>query len=430
MKKLFFQKFPQVRSTLPNNTSFCYCFLVQPKIYTSQDHHIRNDLIDQNALIVLRKLHEAGHTAYLVGGSVRDLLMRKKPKDFDISTSAKPEEVKDIFRNCLLIGRRFRLAHIRFGKQIIEVSTFRSGDTADEELIIRDNIWGTPEEDVLRRDFTINGLFYDPLDHKIIDYVGGFEDLKKHYLRVIGDPSIRFKQDPVRMIRMQKFRARFGFLADSEATVALNSCRGEIKKSSPARVLEEIFRMLESGASEPFFRLLGESNFLEILFPKLSSFFHQEIGEHIYAHLKAADAMNSKERYKTLDRNVLTAALIFPILEHKIKTEYLSQETAPNFGEILHLSDLLIHELLFDAFSHFPRRIRQGCQFILQMQYRLTPLNQKKRPRTRIVRQKGFNLALTFLKLRALIHPDLFKVYEHWKKIYQKNDGENKKCSS
>lgn len=394
---------------------------MKEKIYTEKDHHIRNDLIDPNALFVLKKLHEAGYIAFLVGGGVRDLLMRKKPKDFDISTSAKPEEIKSLFpRNCLLIGRRFRLAHIRFGRHIIEVSTFRAGDPTDEELIIHDNIWGTPEEDVLRRDFTINGLFYDPLDHKIIDYVGGFEDLKAHCLRAIGDPELRFKQDPVRMIRMQKFRARFGFQVDPKALEALTRCRKEITKSSPARVLEEIFRMLESGASEPFFRLLAESKFLEILFPPLNAYFHQPNGELLYSYLKAADSMNTQGGYRTLDRAVLTAALIYPILEHEIA----KREKKPNIGEVMDLTHDMIQSLLFEPYSHFPRKIRLRCHFILHMQYRLTPLDKKKRPRTRIVKQKGFQDALTFLKLRALIQPDLFKTYEHWKRLSKKEEKE------
>lgn len=384
---------------------------MKPKIYTSQDHHIRNDLIDPHALSVLAKLHEAGHTAYLVGGGVRDLLMREKPKDFDISTSALPEEVKRLFRNCILIGRRFRLAHIRFGKQIIEVSTFRAGDPG-EDLIVRDNIWGTPEEDVLRRDFTINGLFYDPLDHKIIDYVGGFEDLKEHTLRVIGDPVVRFKQDPVRMIRMQKFRARFSFHVEPRAYEALLQCRSEITKSSSARVLEEILRMLESGASEPFFRLLVESKLLEFLFPSLSHHFKGELAEEIYGYLKAADAMNNKSRTKGLDRAVLITALIFPILDKQVK------DLNPNLGTIIELIDKLIHELLYSAFSHFPKRIRHLAHFVLLTQYRLTPFDQTRRPRTRIVNQKEFVHCLLFLRLRSLVHHELFKPYEHWKKLY------------
>jgi len=396
---------------------------VQEKIYTSKDHHIRNDIIDPSALKVLTRLHEAGYTAYLVGGGVRDLLMRKKPKDFDISTSAEPEEIKALFRNCILIGRRFRLAHIRFGRNIIEVSTFRAGDPTDSELIVRDNVWGTPEEDVLRRDFTINGLFYDPLDHKIIDYVGGFEDLQAHTLRTIGEAKLRFKQDPVRMIRMQKFRARFGFHVDPEALEALNSCRQEIMKSSSARVLEEIFRMLESGASEPFFRLLAESKILELLFPHLNKVF----GDTIYAYLKAADSMNTRGRYHTLDRGILAAALIYPILEHKIQEQFLDKEEMPHIGDVMDLSHQLIQELLYEPNTHFPRKIRLRCHFILSMQYRLTPFDKKKRPRTRIVRQKEFIYALTFLKLRALIHPEHFKTYEYWKRLYKKSEKERSK---
>jgi poly(A) polymerase len=391
-----------------------------PKLYSEQDHHIRNDLIDPHALSVLRKLHEAGHRAYLVGGSVRDLLMKQRPKDFDISTSAHPEEIKEIFRNCILVGRRFRLAHIRFGKDVIEVSTFRSGDPMDDDLIVRDNIWGTPEEDVLRRDFTINGLFYDPLDHTIIDFVGGFEDLKQHHLRVIGDPLIRFRQDPVRMIRMQKFRARFGFYADPLALDALAQCRNEITKSAPARVLEEILRMLESGSAEPFFRLLMESSLLEILFPTLSNYFHEEnLGHAIFTYLKAADSMNVIGHYRTLDRSLLIAALIFPILEVRIETHSSEAKKIPHIGEIIELTHQLFQELLFNSMVHFPRRLKAACHFILQMQYRLTPLDQRKALRTRLAKQKEFLLALTFLKMRALVHHKYFKPYEFWKQIHR-----------
>jgi poly(A) polymerase len=201
-------------------------------------------------------------------------------------------------------------------------------------------------------------------------------------------------------------------------------CRKEINKSSPARVLEEIFRMLESGSSEPFFRLLAESDLLVILFPTFSQFFHRAIGESIYAYLKAADAMNAQGHYKVLDRSLLTAALIFPIVEHEVKTLLSTQNKTPHLGEVMQLIEQLIHELLFEAFSQFPRRIRLGAQLILQMQYRLIPLDPSRRPRTRIVKQKGFIQALIFLKLRALLQHELFKTYEHWKRLYHKGEGE------
>ena len=184
---------------------------MRPNIYRPEDHDINTGIIDRDALHVIEKLKKAGYEAFLVGGSVRDLLTQHRPKDYDVSTSADPDQIKRLFgRQCLLIGRRFRLAHIRFGHKIIEVATFRKGETSDA-LITRDNEWGTAAEDVLRRDFTINGLFYDPTDHSVIDYVGGWEDIQSHTLRSIGDAAVRFRQDPVRMIRLLKFHARFGF---------------------------------------------------------------------------------------------------------------------------------------------------------------------------------------------------------------------------
>lgn len=317
--------------------------------------------------------------------------------------------MKELFRNCILIGRRFRLAHVRFRHIIVEVATFRSGDTTDAELIVKDNIWGTPEEDVLRRDFTINGLFYDPTDHRIIDYVGGYDDLQKHLLRAIGDPDVRFRQDPVRMMRMLKFQARFGFKTGKREEAALKECLTDIQKSSPARVLEEMFRMLESGASRPFFELLVKKKLLHELFPKLAEYFERDVGKKIYAYLEAVDSMNNNAKYRTLDRSILICALLFPILDEHIDEEM-------KVGEIMDLAHALIYELLFLPFSHFPRRIRQAAHSILHMQYRLTPLDKKRRPaKTRIIRQRIFPLALTFLKLRALVEPDLFKVYEKWK---------------
>ena len=330
---------------------------MQPKTYSNENHEINIERVDPNALFVIEKLQAAGHIAYLVGGSVRDLLVNKTPKDFDISTSAKPEEIKNIFkRKCLLIGRRFRLAHIRFGKKVIEVSTFRSGIT-EGELILHDNIWGTEEEDVLRRDFTINGLFYNPTDQTVIDYIGGLEDIHKGVLTTIGDPVVRFKQDPVRMIRLLKFRARFGFKIDPAAKKALIQCREEITKSSPARLLEEIYRMLESGASAPFLQLMTESWMLELLLPELTRFIKSEKGKIIYHYLAAADQYNQKNPEQPLHRAVMTACLLFPLLDSYLAKDFTEKGLAPNMGDIiLHTNDIM-KKFVTTAFSHFPRRL-------------------------------------------------------------------------
>ncbi|MDR3624683.1 MAG: polynucleotide adenylyltransferase PcnB [Chlamydiales bacterium] len=391
---------------------------MQPDIYTAKNHPIRQEKIDKDAMYVMAKLQQAGFIAYLVGGSVRDLALGITPKDFDIVTSAKPEEIKRLFTNCLLIGRRFRLAHLRFGKKIIEVSTFRSGDTSDGELILRDNVWGTPEEDVLRRDFTINGLFYDPQEHSVIDYVGGCKDLSKHLLRTIGPPDIRFKQDPVRMLRLLKFRARFGFQVEKQTAHALYQCREELFKSAPARVLEEFFKMLESAAATSFLRILDDSDFLQILLPHFATFLQNENKERFFAYIHAADECIKTDKTSITDRAVLLTTLFFPLLEQKI-TSYLQTNDGmpPHFTEILTMTDLLIHEVTSTAFFQIPKRLRFLTQFILCTQYRLTPIDNKRITRYRITKHPDFPLSLQFLHLRTHVHPELKEPYSHWKKL-------------
>lgn len=403
---------------------------MQPKIYHASDHDIDPSLIDSDALYVLDKLRKAGFLAYLVGGSVRDLLAKKKPKDFDISTSARPEQLKQVFqRQCLLIGKRFRLAHIRFGHKIIEVSTFRSGEN-DSDLIIHDNAWGSPEEDVLRRDFTINGLFYDPSSHTVIDYVGGWDDIHKKVLRTIGDPMTRFRQDPVRMIRLIKFRARFGFSVDSKTTHALSRCHHEIIKSAPARILEEILRMLESGASEPFFRLMTQTGMLELLFPCLALFLEGPHGNDIYNYLSIIDTINQsniENSKKPLDRAILTACLIFPMLEREIESKYIKNKVTPNFGQILVLSGAIIHAVVTSSFSHFPRRLSMSVNFILSTQYRLTPLSGKRSSRPALFQNREFDLVIKFLKIRAQINDNLMEDYSWWHHLHIQHEKQEDK---
>lgn len=395
---------------------------MQAKIYEANEHGIEIQLIDPDALYVVRKLRQAGFEAYIVGGSVRDLLTKNIPKDFDISTSARPEQIKSLFgRNCLLIGRRFRLAHIRFGHKIIEVSTFRTGES-EGELIVQDNQWGTPEEDVLRRDFTLNGLFYDPSNQTIIDYVGGWEDLRKHTLRSIGDPVIRFKQDPVRMIRLLKFQARFGFSICPEAREALRLCREELAKSSPARVLEEIFRMLESGSSYKFFHLLTDAGMMNMIFPALTRFMNDNREESIYHYLKGADEMNLRNLKNPLDRGILAACLVFPLLEHEVKRQFLNKDLIPNITEIIGISSTVVRNFALSSFSHFPRRISTAMNFIIANQFRLTPPAIKKNTKPKLLRNKEFALALGFLKIRAIAFPELMPTYIIWKDLYRSVD--------
>lgn len=388
------------------------------KTYPFEEHGLERDKVDPDALYVLEKLRAHGHTAYLVGGGVRDLLLGKQPKDFDISTSAEPEEIKRLFRSCILIGRRFRLAHIRFKKKVLEVSTFRSGDTEKDELILRDNVWGTEEEDVLRRDFTINGLFYDSATQEVIDYVGGYPDLQKKVLRTIGQPFIRFRQDPVRMLRLLKFQARFGFDVDPPAHIALLECRGEIVKSSPARIQEELLRMLESGASESFFRLMTEHGFMHLMMPAFGEFMESPQGEEVFAYLKEVDTTFHDATRPPLSRPVLLACLVYPLMEKRIKTHYLDRERIPHLGEISQESRDEIDEV-FSPFFQLSRRLKGSLTSILTSQYRITPIEKKKGRRIRVPHNPEFVESMEFFEVRCALEPALQTTWEEWNQAMQ-----------
>src|SRR5438552_5249287 len=245
---------------------------MSPRILPRPEHTVSRKDIDPEALKVLYRLKNHGFVAYLVGGGVRDLLLGRRPKDFDVGTSAHPYQIKKLFRNCWIIGRRFRLAHVRFGLKVVEVATFRRQVQPGEEivqdgvpapdpatpegehLIHHDNTFGTPEEDAFRRDFTINALAYDIATFSVIDYVGGLEDLRAGVVRSIGDPDVRLREDPVRMLRALALAARLGFTIESRLIAAIRTHRHEIAKSSMPRLLEEYYKILRAGSSERAFR--------------------------------------------------------------------------------------------------------------------------------------------------------------------------------
>ncbi len=240
-----------------------------PRILARPEHTVSRKGIDPDALTVLYRLKRHGFLAYLVGGGVRDLLLGRQPKDFDVGTNAHPQAVKRLFRNCFVVGRRFRLCHVRFGRNVIEVSTFRRQAPSDDgdTLIRRDNTFGTPEEDAFRRDFTVNALFYDIASFSVIDYVDGLRDLDERLIRTIGDPGVRFQEDPVRMLRAVSLAARLGFSIDPDTLEAIRALRGEIVKSAPPRILEELYKVLRHGAARRSFEMLHELGLLTYLLP-------------------------------------------------------------------------------------------------------------------------------------------------------------------
>ena len=248
----------------------------EPRILERPDHNISRQNIHENTLKVLYRLHNSGKKAYLVGGAVRDLLLDRNPKDFDVGTDAKPAEIRRLFRNSRIIGRRFRLAHVFFQDGIVEVATFRrepspedQASDDDELLITSDNTYGTPREDAFRRDFTINALFYSIADYSVIDYVGGIADLDAGLIRVIGDPDVRFKEDPVRLLRAIEFAARLGFDVEAETAAGIRRNKAEIMKASPARMSEEIVQLLQCGHAGDALQLMLDFGLLEELLPEV-----------------------------------------------------------------------------------------------------------------------------------------------------------------
>jgi poly(A) polymerase len=269
----------------------------------AHEPEIAQERLDPDAVRVIARLRHMRHQAYLVGGCVRDLLVGRTPKDFDLATDAHPGEVRAIFRNCRLIGRRFRLAHVYFrGGKIIEVATFRQNpvdaaeDLADEGdlLITRDNVFGTAEEDARRRDFTVNGLFYDPFAGEVIDYVGGRADLEARRIATIGDPEIRVREDPVRALRAVRFAARLDFTIDPEVFAAMRRHAAELGRCAPPRVLEEIFKILRCGNANRAFALLRASGALGVVLPALGQALEaggEEGRKGFHAHLAALDQL-------------------------------------------------------------------------------------------------------------------------------------------
>ncbi len=260
---------------------------LEPRILERADHPISRRDIDANVLKVLYRLAGAGHDAYLVGGGVRDLMLSRRPKDFDVATSAHPQQVRELFRNSRLIGRRFRLVHVFFGRQNVEVATFRRqaeavADTEDP-LIRLDNTFGTPEEDAFRRDFTVNALFYSPQSFRVIDYPGGVDDLRARLIRTIGDPELRMREDPVRMMRAVRFAAKLGFEIEPATRAAIERHRADLAKASVPRLVEETYKTLGQPEAAHALVLMEEMGLLEYVIPILST------------HLKSRDAMIAEQ---------------------------------------------------------------------------------------------------------------------------------------
>jgi poly(A) polymerase len=401
--------------------------MAEPRVVPRAEHPLSRRDIDPDALKVLYRLRQAEHVAYLVGGSVRDLLLGRRPKDFDIGTSAHPHQVKKLFRNCWIIGRRFRLAHVKFGTKVIEVATFRrqlapgeevvadgvpapDPTTADgQRLIHHDNTFGTPEEDAFRRDFTINALVYDIADFSIVDYVGGLEDLAARVVRSIGDPETRIKEDPVRMLRAVALASRLDFTIDPPLTDAIRRHRHEIARSSPPRVLEEYYKILRAGSAEKTFRTLLDVGLLE----PISAELHKRAGDELWESLASLDDYRRKFQAtpETLTNPILLGSLIVPLGIPLVEQRLASQTSneGPKRPPGLRLGELPLARGDVE-------RLRQ----ILSLQRRLHDLGANPRGKRALTHRSIFREALVWLE----VHGDSPEVVEHWRALAAEAPGD------
>ena len=375
-----------------------------PLIVSRSEHNISRANISPNALKVLYRLKTAGYEAFIVGGGVRDLLLERRPKDFDIATNADPDQIQDVFRNCRLIGRRFRLAHVRFGREIVEVATFRATGAepddderahSDSGRILRDNVYGTIDEDVWRRDFTVNALYYNIADFSIWDYVGGVEDVRSRTLRLIGDPVTRYHEDPVRMLRAVRFAAKLDFALAPETEAPIKELGRLLKDVPPARLFDELLKLFYSGHAVRSFDLLREYDLLRYLFRDTQAALEtpaaDKIAGFIRRGLENTDARIRED--KPVTPTFLYAVFLwFPI---KALAEQLEREGWHSGQAMLEASQRIVASQQ----TAFPRRFSAPMKELLGMQWRFSERQGARA--ARLLENKRFRVAYDFLLLRA-----------------------------
>jgi poly(A) polymerase len=402
--------------------------MVEPTIVPRAAHTISRRDIDSAALKVLYQLHEHGYVAYLVGGSVRDLLLGRRPKDFDIGTSAHPHQVKKLFRNCWIIGRRFRLAHVKFGPKTIEVATFRrqvdpaeltpeveAADVAPDDvvapgeplpadaeerrtersrLIHRDNTYGTPEEDAFRRDFTVNALFYDIGTFAIIDYVGGLADLERRLIRCIGDPEVRFVEDPVRMLRAVVLAARLQFTIDEPILEAIRIHRNEIARSAPARLMEEFYKILRSGHAEEAMRQLRATGLMKAITNELAA-----APDALWRSIAALDRY--RNRFTAAPESLTNAILAGTLLQPMglLRRQRFAADPLERRVEL--------------GLLPVPRRDVERLRQIVAIQPRLLDIEAPSRAQRALLHRSVIDEALTWMD----VHGDRPDVVAHWREL-------------
>ncbi|MCC4634870.1 polynucleotide adenylyltransferase PcnB [Xanthomonas dyei] len=396
------------------------------RVIPRDQHTISRKDISPNALRVLYRLRESGFGAYLVGGAVRDLLVGGHPKDFDVATSATPEEVKALFRNCRLIGRRFRLAHVVFGREIIEVATFRANiddGSGDRELdngrLVRDNVYGSIEDDAIRRDFTCNALYYAIEDFSVRDYCGGFEDVQARLMKLIGDPELRYQEDPVRMLRAVRLAAKLNFEIEAGSAEPIPRLAGLLSEAAPARLFEEILKLFLSGHGVASFEGLERYGLLGALFPEsaaaLKSNRSGALRAMVLEGLRNTDARVAND--EPVSPAFLFALLLWPAFCRTLMA-LQAQGVQPEDAQRRAADRVTLHQLERVA---LPRRFSLPMQEIWLLQTRFSSRQRKRVFRT--LSHPRFRAAFDFLVLRQFASADHAADVEFWREA-QKSSGQ------
>lgn len=404
---------------------------IQADCHTRSEHPVSRKQISPNALKVLYRLKDSGYDAYLVGGCIRDILLGMQPKDFDVVTNATPEQVKRCFNNCRIIGRRFRLAHIMFGREIIEVATFRGHHEADDQSdaktskqstegqLLRDNVFGSIEEDAERRDFTVNALYYNIADYSILDFAKGMDDIKAGVINLIGDPETRYREDPVRMLRAVRFSTKLRMKIAERTEAPIFELSHLLRNIPPARLFDESLKLFLAGKALDNYRSLREYGLFRYFFPvveqNLSS--TPDSKEERFLELMFTNTDNRINSNKSVSPAFILASLLWYPLEAHAKDLELESGLHPYDAFQIAMNDIVHRTVQTIA---IPKRFTANMREIWQFQHRLTKIKGK-RP-SQLLEQPRFRAAYDFLLMRAEIEGgDLLELADWWTE-FQKSD--------
>lgn len=403
------------------------------RVYARAEHSISRSRISENALKVLYRLQKEGFDAYLVGGCVRDLLLGREPKDFDVVTNADPEQVRKVFRNCRIIGRRFRLAHVHFGKEVIEVATFRGAAESQNDMqmlnkegrLLRDNVYGTIEEDVWRRDFTVNALYYNIKDFTVVDYVNGMEDHKAGVLKLIGDPDVRFREDPVRMLRAVRFAVKLGFKLDENCEQVIYQLAGLLSNIPAARLYDEVLKLFLFGCALQTFESLRHYGLFQVLFPATEKCLGIE--EQGFPRLLISKALQNSDA-RIAEGKSVTAYFLFAALLWEPVQILAQQKIAQGMPEFLAYQEaageIISRQVKSTA---LPRHISLAMREVWGLQPKFNARIGAKP--SRLLTHPRFRAGYDFLLLRAETGGADPELAQWWEKYQNADESEQRKMT-